>query len=484
MIKNKFNKFSLLFILMIFLFNIYFPITSNAKVTGNTSKIDSKTIFSSEYSFTPKFIKNITTTQSSGMTNYSADYSCPGSDSLNPNTYYTARLTSKSQKGKIWVRYNNVGTYNGQIIDLKITLIGWNYLQPANTSASLELGGVNYPTAIFSKNSISIGVSSIPAIDSPNWAFTFYINNTNNIIPMKSHITFKDLDGSTTGGNEKIIFNSGIEHAYISQNSMLTINSNECVNSTTQSTSSADSDAWVTCLNNNSVINFTYTRDKDIQGNTFRNITKTASSESRVFYSYSVGSESVAPFEFTVPKKNCNTSQLRGLEEATYTISQFIPGESSNFYYNSYCLMDEIPDCFDIVNVFVTDDSKQNRNSWFTTLINNNLVTITANSSILKNTNFYNNNFYFNIIVAKKSDNFISSWFNNQNYFEALNTAKIEINAPSLSGIREKTLFTNTVNTNIQKEFILPKTGANGDFIYTSIGIILISIYFIYKRRL
>ena len=57
------------------------------------------------------------------MTNYSEDFLRTDDIALSTNNFYTARLTSDSQKGNIWVRYNNVGTYNGQIIDLKIYLL-------------------------------------------------------------------------------------------------------------------------------------------------------------------------------------------------------------------------------------------------------------------------------------------------------------------------------------------------------------------------
>lgn len=325
--KLKMKKISLISILFVLLFSIFMPHLSYANVSKYAGKISSNTVFSSDYSFTPKFIKNVTTTQSYGTTDYDVDYLRTDSYVFSSENVYTARLTSNSQKGKIWVRYNNVGKYNGDIIDLKITLTDWNYLQPANLSASAKTGGVNYPTVAFRKDAIDVSISNIPAIDSPCWKFTFYRNGTNTAVSIKNHITFKDFDGATAGTNEKIVFNSGFESAYISQNSYLTINSNYCVNNMTSTTSDGDINAWVTCLNSGSNLSFIYTRYSDIKGNTYRDVTKTASN-TRTFYHYLIGAESLAPFEFSKPTKECNATKLRGLEEATYTISHFVPRRS------------------------------------------------------------------------------------------------------------------------------------------------------------
>lgn len=485
MVKLKLNKTIFLFISLILLFDFFKPLISNAKVNNYVGKITDKTIFNSEYSFTPKFIKNVTTTQSSGMTNYASDFlKTETSGNFNPDIFYSARLTSNSQKGKIWVRYNNVGTYNGQIIDLKITLSGWNYLQPANVSANSIIGGVNYPTVLFKKDDIDVNITSIPAVDSPVWTFSFYLNGTNKAISVKSHITFKDIDGGSTGENEQIYFNSGFESVYNTKNSYLSLDTNMCINKSTSLTSNNDQNGWITALNNGSNLSFVYTRNKDKKGNSFRDITETAHSKKRTSYHFIIGSESIAPFEFTTPSKSCSEKCLRGLEEATYTISHFIPGEASNYYYTSYILTDQIADCFDIKNVSVSDDSKSNRTSWFEISQSNNLLKISAKPSTLSNVNFYNNNFYFNITISKKADTLIEkNWFDKKNSCIVPNTANLEISSPSINSTRKNTLSTNTVNITIQKEFTLPATGSISNASFIFLGITFILIYIILKLK-
>ena len=129
-----------------------------------------------------KFISGVTTTETGGMTNYSADYKMGNGTTKDKNSFYSARLTNNNQKGNIWCRYNNVGTYNGEIIDLKVILSGWTYLQQANTSANSSIGGVNYPTIFFNKKDINIQVTTSPAVDSPVFTYNFYKHGTDTTV--------------------------------------------------------------------------------------------------------------------------------------------------------------------------------------------------------------------------------------------------------------------------------------------------------------
>lgn len=180
------------------------------------------------------------------MTNYNADYKMDNGTTKDKNTYYSVRLTSNSQKGNIWCRYNNVGIYNGTAIDLKVTLAGWNYLQPANTSADSTIGGVNYPTIFFNKKDINIQVTTSPAVDSPIFTYDFYKHGTNTSISLKCHETFIDVDGG-----EYFIPTSGFEKIYRSTTSNLTTFTTSRVGCKYAiSADSNDRKHWATCLIN------------------------------------------------------------------------------------------------------------------------------------------------------------------------------------------------------------------------------------------
>lgn len=157
-------------------------------------------------------------------------------------------------------------------------------------------------------------------------------------------------------------------------------------------------------------------------------------------------------------------------------------GEASNFYYTSYVLSDQIANCFDIKSITVLDDSKTNRTSWFSISKTNNLLTITATASALKNTNFYNNNFYFNITVSKKPDMEIEDFFGNSSSCIVPNTASLKISSPTLTSSRTSNLQTNTVNLTLFKEFVLPATGGFGDNIFIILGFTFILISLVFKK--
>ena len=406
--------------------------------------ISSSTSFDPEYGFSFKFIDGKTTTETSGMTNNSVDYNMNSSATgdLSKSDFYSARLTSNTQKGKIWCRYNNVGTYNGEIIDLKVTLSDWSYLQPANKNASSTIGGVNYPTVFFAKNKIEARVTSYPAIDSPLFTFNFYKHGTNTPISIKCVETFKDVDSgeyiAPTAGFDKIYKNSTSNMENLSKSDSWF----GCDYGTTSSAS--DKKNWLTVLLSGSSFNFTYTRLQDKKGNDYRNVTSTASSTTRSAYQFIISAESLAPFKATTPAKKVSKTEVIGEEEFYYTINQFIPTESSNYYYSKYSIEDKIDDSLEIKDITITDDTDSNRNSWFDISKDNNNVVINAKSSTLDSSKFYNNNYYIKIDVAKKEGYDMSSYLKDDKctVYNKATMKEIRTNG-------EDTIDTNTVKTDI-----------------------------------
>lgn len=407
--------------------------------------ISSNTSFDPEYGFSFKFIDGKTTTETSGMTNNSVDYNMQtsgGSSDLKKDQYYSSRLTSNNQKGKIWCRYNNVGTYNGQIVDLKVTLSGWSYLQPANKKASSTIGGVNYPTVFFAKDKIEARVTTYPAIDSPVFTFNFYKHGTNTPISVKCVETFKDIDNgeylAPTSGFDKIYKNSSSNMQSLSKSDSWY----GCDYGTNSSTT--DKKYWLTVLLSGSSFKFTYTRLQDKKGNDYRDITSTASSKTRSNYQFIISAESLAPFKATTPAKKVSKTEITGEEEFFYTIEQFIPAESSSFYYSEYTISDKIDDCLEIKDISVTDDGDVNRTGWFNITKDNNDVEIKAKSSTLKSSSFYNNNLYFKIDVIKKEGYDMSSYLkdNKCTVYNKATMKEIRTNG-------EDTIDTNTVKTDI-----------------------------------
>ena len=72
-----------------------------------------------DYAFTPKFIDGITTVETSSAYNNSSIISNTLSNTSGYEMHYIIDSTNYND---IYVIYKNVGTYQGKIIDLKITL--------------------------------------------------------------------------------------------------------------------------------------------------------------------------------------------------------------------------------------------------------------------------------------------------------------------------------------------------------------------------
>lgn len=398
------------------------------------------------------------------MTNYDADHKLSNGNDRDKNTFYSARLTSTSQKGNVWCRYNNVGTYNGTAIDLKITLADWTYLQPANTSASSIIGKVNYPTIFFNKKQINIQVTTSPAVDRPVFVYNFYKHGTNTPILVKCHETFIDVDNGEyfvpTSGFDKVYRNSG--------SNLKTFTTSKVGCAYGLSVEESERKNWATCLISGSSFKFTYTRLQDIKGNSHRDITTKVSATTRSIFGYAITSNSLAPFTFPDITKKVNKEEVFNEEDYYYTISQYIPAEDSSFYYDSYSIGDILAPCLEIIgDIEIIDELGNNKTATFNIKIEDvkntwlgvsypdinseiskdkKMITIEANKSNLTKASFYNTTYYFKIPVRKKKDYDMNKYYTsrvagNHETAEVYNGVSLNIERKSTSSFISNATF-------------------------------------------
>ena len=405
----------------------------------SVQKTTDSTILDANYGWCMKYIPGVTQVTTYGMTNHSIDFTKqpPVSDGvdLDQNKVVTARLTSNSQKGNIWIRYNNVGTYYGQIVDLKITLVDWDYLQPA--------GNNNYPTIFFCTDRLTTQITGRPAVSNPKYRYTFYKHGTDEEYPLKGHVTFQDMDGNSTGGqNEYIIPVSGLVSAYLTTDTKLQHQSGDkIVNSTNGLTGNNDKFAWTTLFFEGSSFEFIYSRLRDIKGNSYSNVSGAATS--RNLYQYLTSFHSIRPFDIPTPVKSADVSKVEDNQVFHYTVTHYVPGEDPDFWYSRYTMTDKIPSCFSIENVEIHDDTGADVKSWFNVSISDNTITATANSSTLSNDNFYNTDYTFRFTVRKKAGYDMLQWFDG-NTCNIPNTATVDVVSSSHSGTRQSNTVTVT----------------------------------------
>lgn len=122
------------------------------------------------------------------------------------NTFSACSIQNASQKGKISVRYTNVGEYRGKIVDLKITATEWG------TVSNRHIGVDNTvitPCILFYNNRIAFSTISVGAV---RFKFEFFDNSTGNQIYPKGHVTMMDLDG---GQGFRVYDGWGVDGMYI-----------------------------------------------------------------------------------------------------------------------------------------------------------------------------------------------------------------------------------------------------------------------------
>ena len=406
---------------------------------ASISKVATDTLLDTDYSFTFGFIDGVTTTQvSSAMSNNPIDSSVVSG--VNLNNYYSARLvgdySANDMKGKVWIRYNNVGTYNGQVIDLKITLRDWDYLQPANTSAN------NYPTVFFAKDKIGGYISSNPAVAEAMFKGEFFLNGTDQPVLVRGYQTFTGIENgqvlSPFTGFDYMYLESGSHLLYDQSKAYAQVNDNV--------EAAAPKTHWATGVINGSSFEFKYHRLQDVYGNTtYKDIRETAGTTKEV-YAWEMTNKNLAPFVYTTPEKVADKTQISGTDSVKYTVTQNIPYEYAEFYYDGYVFKDEIADCFAIKSVKVKDSKNVDRTSWFNVQIDGSVITATATNNAVKESAFYDNTLIFEIDVQKKEGYDIQPWMKGKKCVIP-NKATVTINSQdSMYHPRTETLESNAAN--------------------------------------
>lgn len=430
----KRQKVKLLLAMLVLFFGIG-CLTTSVKA-ASIGKVASNTMLSTDYSFTFGFIDGKTTTQvSSTMTNNTAD--ARNDSGVNLNNYYSARLTTDTQKNQIWVRYNNVGTYKGQNVDIKITLRDWKYLQRPNTGAG------SYPTVYFAKDEIGGYITSEPAVCEARFRCEFFVSGTDTPILVRGYETFEDVQDG-----EVLSPFTGFDYLYLESGSHLLYDNLTAYAQVGDTSTETEKTHWATGAFNGSFFEFKYHRLQDIYGDTtYRDVMQQAGSSKKVYH-WQMTPKSLVPFVFPTPQKEASVSEISGTDSVKYTVTQDIPYEYSDFYYNNYVFSDQIAECFDIKTVKVKDVNGIDRTNWFNVQIEGNNITATATANAISVSAFYNNTLHFEIDVQKKKAYNMSPWIEKLKCVIP-NTAEITMRSQdSMYHARTETVKSNVANVN------------------------------------
>lgn len=157
---------------------------------------------------------------------------------------YSVTLKDENNKGKIGVRYNKIGKYQGKDIDMKVLVTDWGYTKRMVVTgtyvsiASFENGQNIAPNVAFSKKRPRFFVTGTDYID---FQFQFFESGTETPIAVKGHSTAVDIDTK-----QGVKFLSGIDSAYVAADSDLLIDENNKVyTDTVPNTTSTNQKRWV-----------------------------------------------------------------------------------------------------------------------------------------------------------------------------------------------------------------------------------------------
>ncbi len=176
-------------------------------------KVNADTKMKQDYAFTYAFREGVTTLKSISRYNGTLNTRLHGwfgdengFTSAYCSTFYGALINDSTYSSPISVLYSNVGEYQGQIVDLKVTAASWGTVN--NEHVGLD-GTPIYPCILFYKDRIAFNTISVGTV---RFQFEFYRHNTEIKISPKGHVTMADLDG---GQGFRIYDNWGVDGLYI-----------------------------------------------------------------------------------------------------------------------------------------------------------------------------------------------------------------------------------------------------------------------------
>ena len=309
-------------------------------------------------------------TQNPGSYDISADYAFriryTGDTNMQvyPNNGYSLdvnnhwRLDSAYwSKGNVWARYNNVGIYNGRPIDIKVVYVDWN--NPLRLS--FDTTGIGGGYAKWTENNFNAGKYLDIRVE-------FYYHDTGEAAYIKGHEIVYDLDyferWEARSNITKIIKDSNQSYSDIDANT---------IGIGVGGTGANDGGSFAFLYEGTS---YTY--------------------RWRGCY-YQMGLQPLFKIAVPNPTKAVSTATAGIGNTIKYTITDWVPSESPEYYYNNWVINDTIPSSLSwgTGDVWVTNEYGTNVTGNFTVSKAGNTLSVRSNN--VTSGNFYGH--YYSIHV-------------------------------------------------------------------------------------
>ena len=440
-----------------------------------TEQISDNTELPSEYTFYPDIQRATDGTQITKATPF-GEWDYTNRDTVEDGTEAPIKGIANivwidkddhSYDGKIGMTYDNVGSYNGHTISLKVT-----YMGNSENSTSNGFGLIMY------NNSLGIRTSASPS--AVTIKYEFLDAETGKAISVKGYQGFQDIDayqGLKIDNYDKIYYSTNaLDNLKVANYGG---NLNNLIQSTIENiTDDPDNIAKIAYTFSGSEVTFTWTTslcyyqnlypdkvfslarcykglDKDASikqalatyyyvdtaGNICDPTTEGATKRSAVL-TLNANSDKVIPSETKNPLKTISDSKGDSVTKDIYTktdkiyfsLIHEVPGEISNNYYKSYVLTDKLDPAFSIkredVKIY-NDATKNDVSSLFNiSIVETNgqyVVSATAKASTLASESFYTTAYNMVMGVTVKDGYDLTDYYTN-GYYNVSNIGNVLVN--------------------------------------------------------
>lgn len=376
-------------------------------------------------SFALKFIPGKTTVETFGQ----------GWTAVASNEVGFVGASHADQKGKIGVLYKNVGTYDGQIINLRIIVNDWSQFSTKN-------GLIKYRT-----NTIGTSTQKFNWVDQ-TWKLEY--QNGEKAQLSSTFMTWYDIDQLQYITFDQQAINK-ITHIYVLKDNEIQYSNEDPFGTTFFASSAKDTDdddklaMFTTLFDNVSEVRFKWGKD-------YSNISPDADLGNGEFLGFTA--KKIARTEPDAPtKKVTDTDEINQEfnslfnfnEPFKYSIYQTVPDEYPEYYYNDFTIDDQINPNLKVKQVKVYDDSEQDITEDFNIDNENNHYTVSAKKDFLASPGFYYNSYRIEFTVQidlSKPQTAIR-----ENFYSYTNAATAKITSENKTFVKNS----NEVNTTVEQ---------------------------------
>ena len=415
---------------------IPFSITKSHAV-ATFEKATSSTVIDSKYSFSPRYIQGVTTFEPFGGGHYQEDMwllQKSGTEyvALQDDYHYTIRFEDESQKGKIGVWYRNIGEYQGQMLDMKITIADWTETREPQvvTGDHIPSGSkTSYPGVYFTKGAIQF---SPVGFYTKGLVYRIELfNHDGERITTSGHMTFKDIDSK-----QAFVAVTDV-HGYLTPDTVLSVNGNWVEETQNIPSNNEDTPHWVTLTyDDKEYIDFMYTS----RANEAADFTKPNAGRGNAVVL--IDGSTIVPFDTPEPVKSGADSVISG-EDTEYQVAFTVPQQPTGKTYTEFKLTDTLPDGLKYTGFTIIDDTGSNVTAKFTGSIDEQTFTLTPKD--LSDSSFYFKG-YTATIKAKAEDKDWKEQQGSNGKVILKNSAKISAKIGDVSDVKSS----NEVSTEVK----------------------------------